>query len=109
MCTNKLSPHTHARTHTHTHAHTNAHTHTHTQESSDPGTCSCAVDLIKYFDRLYRHSPDFRKLAATQEFIDALSSVLFPPVSFSDIGKSTSESERGEGDGDNEWVSAVRV
>ena len=61
------------------------------------------MDLIKYFDRFYRSSPDFRAVATTLEFIDSLAGVLFPPISFS--GGGPSESEGGsEKDGDNEWV-----
>ncbi len=67
-----------------------------TQESSNPRSQSKAVDLIKYFDRLYRNSPDFRTVASSQEFIDSLASVLFPPITFS-------ESEDAA-EGDTEWV-----
>ena len=39
-----------------------------------------AVNLVKFFERLYKRLPQFAALAATPEFIDALVATLFPPV-----------------------------
>ena len=49
------------------------------QECSDHASLNCAVDLIKFLTRLYRHVPEFTKFAYTSEFVEALSSTLFPP------------------------------
>ena len=80
-----------------------SHTYAHMQDSTLSRSQNKAVDLIKYFDRMYRNSPDFRFIALSQEFIDSLASVLFSPITFGSVGKS--ESETGEGEGGDEWVS----
>ena len=79
----------------------------HPQESSDRSSLHCAVDLIKFLTRLYRHVPEFTKFAYSSEFIESLSSTLFPPpLPPSKLPRTPSadavehETERG----DSEWV-----
>lgn len=81
------------------------------QESCDRSSLNCAVDLIKFFTRLYRHVPEFTKFASFQEFVEALASTLFPPPM--SLSKSlpkipnTDVVEQDTEKGFSEWVSVA--
>ena len=77
------------------------------QDSSDPLSLTCAVDLIKFLTRLYRHVPEFTKFASSQEFVEALASTLFPPpLPPSKTNSTTTDTtvEQENEKGDSEWV-----
>lgn len=49
------------------------------------------VLLIKFLERLYRTLPQFCSVANTQEFIEALAAILFPPHGISQGGRDEEE------------------
>ena len=63
----------------------------------------CAVDLIKFLTRLYRHVPEFTKFASSQEFIEGLAATLLPPP-FTSGKMAASSSNTDVMEQENEWV-----
>ena len=49
------------------------------QDPTDLQLQSNAVNLIKFFERLYKTLPQFSLLASSHEFVEALVAALFPP------------------------------